>query len=211
MAPRLPNSLARSLTSTSLNPTSTSTSIITSPAPLLSHTPLSHTPSRAATLIRRPRRPYAFTQLVQQSDGSTFTVRTASPIGLYKSAKDSRNHVLWNPSEKALQDVEVDEAGKLAAFRSRFGRGWDTVAPASETVDAAAGAGGKEAAAREGVKGEGDAAKADAKNAAPEPAKDTESGGYDALSDLISGYAKDLPDLPWKPVGKGGKKKGEKE
>ncbi|KAI1342188.1 hypothetical protein F5Y15DRAFT_334184 [Xylariaceae sp. FL0016] len=90
-----------------------------------SRTPLSHTPIRHATLIRRPRRPYTFTQIVQLSDGSTFTMRTSSPHALYKSTKDSRNHIMWQPSEKSLKNVEVDEAGKLAAFRGRFGRSWD--------------------------------------------------------------------------------------
>ncbi|OTA53059.1 hypothetical protein K449DRAFT_311564, partial [Hypoxylon sp. EC38] len=93
--------------------------------PKPSHTPLSHTPSRAATIIRRPRRPYTFTQLVQQTDGSTYTIRTTSPLALYKSTKDTRNHILWQPSDRSLRNVEVDEAGKLAAFRGRFGRGWD--------------------------------------------------------------------------------------
>lgn len=32
---------------------------------------------------------------------------------------------MWQPSEKSLRNVELDEAGKLAAFRERFGRGYD--------------------------------------------------------------------------------------
>src|SRR5688572_18650054 len=72
---------------------------------------------RHATFVPRHRRPYHFTQLVQLSDGSTFTVRTTMPQALYKSNKDSRNHILWQPSEKTLKNLEVDEAGKLAAFR----------------------------------------------------------------------------------------------
>jgi len=32
---------------------------------------------------------------------------------------------MWNPSSERLLNVEEDEAGRLAAFRSRFGRGWD--------------------------------------------------------------------------------------
>ena len=35
-------------------------------------------------------------------------------------ALDSRNHILWNPTERSLRNVEVDEACKLAAFRERF-------------------------------------------------------------------------------------------
>ncbi|KAI1825588.1 hypothetical protein F4861DRAFT_182972 [Xylaria intraflava] len=123
MATRIPGSLPRRPTTVlSVSPLSkhTATAYL---AP--SQTPLSHTPSRAATLIRRPKRPYTFTQLVQLSDGSTYTMRTSSPLGLYKSTKDTRNHLLWNPNEKSLQNVEVDEAGKLAAFRGRFGHGWD--------------------------------------------------------------------------------------
>lgn len=44
---------------------------------------------------------------------------------MYKSTKDIRNTPLWNPSSQKLLDVEEDEAGKLAAFRAKFGRGWD--------------------------------------------------------------------------------------
>ncbi|KAI0117871.1 hypothetical protein GGR51DRAFT_269884 [Nemania sp. FL0031] len=158
MATRLPSALPRRpTTALSFNPLTTPSASTPYLAP--SHTPLSHTPSRAATLIKRPRRPYSFTQLVQLSDGSTYTMRTHSPMGMYKSTKDTRNHILWNPNEKSLQNVEVDEAGKLAAFRERFGRGWD-------------------AAAAEGAPG---------KDGKPTAGKDVGSG--DALTDLISGYA----------------------
>ncbi|KAI1284398.1 hypothetical protein F5Y07DRAFT_2551 [Xylaria sp. FL0933] len=172
MATRLPSALPRRPT-TSL-PFSQPHITPTTP----SHTPLSYTPSRAATLIRRPRRPYAFTQLVQLSDGSTFTMRTASPLGMYKSTKDTRNHALWNPHEKSLQNVEVDEAGKLAAFRERFGRGWDTAVETAveETTPQTQGAGA----------GEGEGAKTATKDAGG-AAKDTGSG--DVLADLIAGYA----------------------
>ncbi|KAL8781575.1 MAG: hypothetical protein Q9213_005961 [Squamulea squamosa] len=80
---------------------------------------------RHATLLRRPKRPYTFTQLVTLSDGSTFTHRTTSPAPVYKSTKDTRNTALWNPSSQKLLNVEADEAGRLRAFRERFGRGWD--------------------------------------------------------------------------------------
>ena len=80
---------------------------------------------RHATSIARPRRPYTFTQLVQHSDGSTYTRRTTSPNPLYRAAKDTRNNILWQPSERSLRNVELDEAGRLAAFRNRFGRGYD--------------------------------------------------------------------------------------
>jgi hypothetical protein len=80
---------------------------------------------RHATLLRRPKRPYTFTQLITLSDGSSFTLRTTNPQPVYKSAKDIRNSPLWNPSSQKLLNVEEDEAGKLAAFRTKFGRGWD--------------------------------------------------------------------------------------
>ncbi|KAI2643402.1 hypothetical protein GGS21DRAFT_496138 [Xylaria nigripes] len=166
MATRLPSALARRPTpALSFSPLNahTSTAYL---AP--SHTPLSHTPSRAATLIRRPKRPYTFTQLVQLSDGSTYTMRTSSPLALYKSTKDTRNHVKWNPNEKSLQNVEVDEAGKLAAFRERFGRNWDSAAADDD--------------------------KASGKNA--EGTEKERSG--DGLADLVSEYGVDTPELPTK-------------
>lgn len=83
---------------------------------------------RHATFIPRARRPYTFTQLVQLSDGSTYTMRTTSPAPMYRAVKDTRNTLLWQPSEKSLRNVELDEAGKLAAFRDRFGRGFDASA-----------------------------------------------------------------------------------
>ncbi|KAL5340805.1 hypothetical protein BJX70DRAFT_360462 [Aspergillus crustosus] len=90
------------------------------------------TQCRHATLLRRPKRPYTFTQLITLSDGSTFTHRTSSPLPVYRSTKDTRNSLLWNPSSSRLMNLEDDEAGRLAAFRARFGRGFDvsSVAPA---------------------------------------------------------------------------------
>lgn len=109
----------------------------------------------------RSRRPYTFTQLVQLSDGSTYTMRTTSPAAIFRSTKDTRNHALWQPSDSSLRNVEVDEAGKLAAFRARFGRSWDVDAPESKEEVEASGA----------EKGE-------------------ETGmDYDTFADLISGYA----------------------
>lgn len=81
---------------------------------------------RHATHITRHRRPYTFTQLVQLSDGSTYTMRTTSPLGLYRSTRDTRNTLTWQPSEKSLRNLEADEAGKLAAFRQRFGHSFDS-------------------------------------------------------------------------------------
>ncbi|KAI0456991.1 hypothetical protein F5B21DRAFT_105548 [Xylaria acuta] len=185
MATRLPGALPRRpTTALPLSPL-THTSATGYQAP--SHTPLSRTPSRAATLIRRPRRPYSFTQLVQLSDGSTYTMRTSSPLGMYKSTKDTRNHALWNPNEKSLQNVEVDEAGKLAAFRGRFGRGWDSVAAVEGTTTPA----GKEG--REGAPAAASAA--------------SDAGTGDALADLIAGYAGGMDELPMSSTPKKEKKK----
>ncbi|KAI1266663.1 hypothetical protein F5Y18DRAFT_362875 [Xylariaceae sp. FL1019] len=157
----------------------------------LSHTPLSHTPSRAATLIKRPRRPYTFTQLVQLSDGSTYTMRTSSPLGLYKSTKDPRNHILWQPTDKSLRNVEVDEAGKLAAFRSRFGSGWD----APEAVDVENVTVEEVDTKRKGKKGELIKEKDVQVKDVPKQVQKEEGYG-DALADLISGYAVGVPELP---------------
>ncbi|KAI1422240.1 hypothetical protein F5Y12DRAFT_645348 [Xylaria sp. FL1777] len=195
MATRLPSALPRRPTTIALpfsplKTTSTHASTAYQAPP--SHTPLSRTPSRAATLIRRPRRPYSFTQLVQLSDGSTYTMRTASPLGLYRSTKDTRNHALWNPSEKSLQNVEVDEAGKLAAFRERFGRGWDAPAPLGEEEEESSAAGGKNK-------------KGDAAGTAAGAGGNVGSG--DALADLIAGYAVGVPELPAGSAPAGGKKK----
>lgn len=89
---------------------------------------------RHASLLRRPKRPYTFTQLVTLSDGSTFVQRTTSPQPVYRSTKDVRNSPLWNPTSEKLLNVEEDEAGRLKRFRGRFGRGWDaeTVTDAEE-------------------------------------------------------------------------------
>lgn len=169
--------------------------------------PLAHAPQpssqqvRHASYVLRSRRPYQFTQLVQLSDGSTYTMRTTSPVALYKAAKDSRNHILWQPSEKSLRNVEVDEAGKLAAFRERYGKAWDLGGPSTqageEQPQADAPALGA-ASAKEGVKGEAaKAGKVEAKEAKPEEDKAKapveaaapEEDPFDSLVDLISAYA----------------------
>ncbi|KAK9780164.1 hypothetical protein SCAR479_02801 [Seiridium cardinale] len=126
----------------------------------------------------RRKRPYLFTQLVQLSDGSTYTMRTTSPYALYKSTKDTRNHLMWNPSAKELKNVEVDEAGKLAAFRGRFGRSWDLPAGAEEEGEA----GGN---AAEGTK------------------KVVDEDAF-SLDDLVSRYA--IPVKDEKPKSEKGKK-----
>jgi len=80
---------------------------------------------RHASLLRRPKRPYTFTQLITLSDGSTFLHRTTSPQPIYRSTKDTKNSPLWNPSSQKLMNIEEDEAGRLRRFRRRFGRGFD--------------------------------------------------------------------------------------
>lgn len=90
---------------------------------------------RHASLLRRPKRPYTFTQLVTLSDGSTFLQRTTSPMPVHRSTKDVRNNPLWNPSSHKLLNIEEDEAGRLARFRERFGRGWDAEATAGKNEE----------------------------------------------------------------------------
>ncbi|KAG5918575.1 hypothetical protein E4U61_001630 [Claviceps capensis] len=133
---------------------------------------------RHATFIERPRRPYKFTQLVTLSDGSTYTMRTTSPASVYRSTKDSRNTLLWQPSDRSLRNVELDEAGKLAAFRERFGRAFD----ASKSLE------------KEEGQVQEQEQKASAAPAEDEPAEDD-------FSDLITAYAtevttSDEPTIP---------------
>jgi len=39
---------------------------------------------------------------------------------------------MWNPSSQKLMNIEEDEAGRLARFRERFGRGWDAEATSEQ-------------------------------------------------------------------------------
>lgn len=39
---------------------------------------------------------------------------------------------MWNPSSQKLLNIEEDEAGRLARFRERFGRGWDAESTAAQ-------------------------------------------------------------------------------
>src|SRR5271156_4305318 len=84
---------------------------------------------RNARVLRRPKRPYTFSQLVTLSDGSAFMMRTTSPLPVYRSTRDTKNAPLWNPNSKELLNVEEDEAGRLAGFRARFGRAFDSETP----------------------------------------------------------------------------------
>jgi hypothetical protein len=146
---------------------------------------------RHATEVVRPKRPYTFTQIVQLSDGSTYTTRSTSPAPVHRSTKDTRNHLTWQPSEVSLKNVEVDEAGKLASFRGRFGSMYD-LADEPEAADATG------AAAGAGKAGE-DAGKDD-------------GASIDNLSDLMATYVRDDPNLKGgqvasNSVAKKGKKK----
>jgi len=50
---------------------------------------------------------------------------TTSPRGVFRTTKDTRNHPLWNESDAAVMGLEEDEAGKLKAFRNKYGHGFD--------------------------------------------------------------------------------------
>ncbi|KAJ5190519.1 uncharacterized protein N7498_009504 [Penicillium cinerascens] len=141
---------------------------------------------RHATLLRRPKRPYTFTQLITLSDGSAFTHRTTSPAPVYRSTRDTRNSLLWNPSSSKLMNVEEDEAGRLAAFRARFGRSFDANTPVAETSSSS-----KDPATK---KAEEEAAKAQAQ---------AEQEEEDNLLDLISSFGQNEPQ----PTGKMAEKK----
>ncbi|KAK8079326.1 hypothetical protein PG994_003133 [Apiospora phragmitis] len=184
MASRLPTALPRRPTTSTLSPFNTLAPQTTSSTGIIPT--LQQTQTRNATLIRRPKRPYTFTQVIQLSDGSAYTMRTCSPHSLYKSSKDTRNHVLWNPSEKTLKNIEVDEAGKLAAFRGRYGRGWDAQSPEVEARPQAAAPGGD--AGNKGGDGKKEAAKADSSF------EEKFDSSYDPLGNLISQYSVGVPE-----------------
>lgn len=158
-------------------PSSTSVLLSSTPRPTASRiarqaTQHQHQQVRHATEVVRPKRPYTFTQIVQLSDGSTYTTRSTSPAPVHRSTKDTRNHLLWQPSEVSLKNVELDEAGKLASFRSRFGTAYD-LADEPEDADAARAAGGN----------------------GPKDAGKDEGGALDNLSDLMATYVRDEPNL----------------
>lgn len=106
-------------------PTTSTMSLLSPLRPSSSSLSKSANQIRHASLLRRPKRPYTFTQMITLSDGSTYLHRTTSPMPIYRSTKDTKNNPLWNPSSQKLANVEEDEAGRLKRFRGRFGRGWD--------------------------------------------------------------------------------------
>ncbi|KAG8158792.1 hypothetical protein KVR01_011235 [Diaporthe batatas] len=173
-------------------PSSTSALLTTTSRPTASRTTTArHAAAAAAQQVRhatevaRPKRPYTFTQIVQLSDGSTYTTRSTSPAPVLRSTKDTRNHLTWQPSEASLKNVEVDEAGKLASFRSRFGSMYDLAegGPEDGAADEAAAAGGKKKKedAKDVVGGGG--------------GEEDDSGAMDNLSDLMATYVRDEPSL----------------
>ncbi|CAG8028732.1 unnamed protein product [Penicillium salamii] len=162
-------SMHTSLRRTAASITTSTTTILPSRLPQSSTTFIC-SQCRHATLLRRPKRPYTFTQLITLSDGSTFTHRTTSPAPIYRSTRDTRNSVLWNPSSSKLMNVEDDEAGRLAAFRAKFGRSYDAAAPPTDDNSA------------------------DAKQEAAE-AKAAQAE-EDSMLDLISSFGKRAPPPP---------------
>lgn len=51
---------------------------------------------------------------------------------------------MWQPSMASLRNVEEDEAGRLRAFREKFGRGWDADTTGAEKGEGVAGQDGAE-------------------------------------------------------------------
>ncbi|KAH8697752.1 hypothetical protein BGW36DRAFT_359529 [Talaromyces proteolyticus] len=156
-------------------------STLSRPSPIPSTTTYICNQCRHATLLRRPKRPYTFTQLITLSDGSTYLHRTTSPIPVYRSTRDTRNSLLWNPTSKKLVNMEEDEAGRLAAFRARFGRSYDANSGNVEDESAAVAKGDKSQ-----TQAEKDAA-AKARAQAEAELQEEE----DNLLDLISSFGQD--------------------
>ncbi|KAK2768561.1 hypothetical protein FQN54_000417 [Arachnomyces sp. PD_36] len=171
-------------TSTLTKTTPTTTTTSTTPT-----TTFICTQCRHATLLRRPKRPYTFTQLITLSDGSTFLHRTTSPQSVYRSTRDTKNAPLWNPTSEKLLNVEKDEAGRLAAFRNKFGRGFDAGGSGGEGKSGGVGAG----------EGEGEGGDKAKKAQAEEDAK-AEEEEDDYFLDLISTFGQEQD-----PQLKGGK------
>lgn len=148
--------------------------------------PLAASQRRQASYIPRPLLPPQFTQLVRQSDGATFTWRTSSPLPLHStvSQRDSRNHPLWQPSDASLKGIEADEAGRLRAFRGRYGRGWDLATGEEEEQE-------RQSAAvmGDGAVTEADLAKEKEEERVLAAEVEEEDAEDESLGDLISSYA----------------------
>lgn len=173
---------------------------------------------RHATAVERPKRPFTWTQIIQLSDGSTFTTRTTTPFPVFRSTKDTRNHARWQPTNASLQNVEVDEAGKLARFRQRFGGAFD-LAPGQAMTDKAPSREQAAAAARANV-GKGGKKKADELKKAEEEKKAAAAeaeaeaakiGEEDMFTDLMASYVIDEPQLRGGKIASKDSKKGKKK
>lgn len=202
---------------------SSSTLLTSSSRPTTANTPhtfLSASPCqvRHATEIVRPKRPYTWTQIIQLSDGSTYTTRSTSPQPVYRSTKDTRNHLKWQPTEVSLQNVELDEAGKLAGFRQRFGTAFDLAPGAAlaakemqedaERQEAHAKTKGKKAAALEETIKLAEAKEKEAAEAAEKEAAEAE----DSFESLMASYVREQPSLKGGQVaGKGFNSKNKKK
>lgn len=103
---------------------------------------------------------------------------------MYRSTKDTRNHLTWQPSEVSLKNIEVDEAGKLASFRGRFGTQYDL---GEDPV-------ADEAIVKKDSKASKDA-KAEAEAEAEAERKEKEKDAVDSFSELMASYVREEPSL----------------
>lgn len=92
---------------------------------------------------------------------------------------------MWNPSSPKLVNFEVDEAGRLAAFRARFGRSFDAGTAEEEVVEKA-------------EQGEGETEKEKRKQDQQQQLEEED----DNLLDLISSFGQEEAPLP-EPKAKG--------
>lgn len=169
---------------------------------------------RHATEVARPKRAFTWTQIVQLSDGSTYTTRSTSPLPVYRSTKDTRNHLKWQPSEASLQNVEVDEGGKLAGFRSRFGLGYDLAGGVETTKkeEAQDSERGRRSKQKVGKKARAAAeARKKKRGEEPEEAPTVVVEEEDSFTSLLGSYVVDQPHLKGGQVSvKTSSKKGKK-
>ncbi|KAJ4389077.1 hypothetical protein N0V93_006539 [Gnomoniopsis smithogilvyi] len=213
---KLPTSLLpRSLPSSTLLTSSSRPTTANTPHAVFAARPCQ---VRHATEIVRPKRPYTWTQIVQLSDGSTYTTRTTSPLPVYRSTKDTRNHLKWQPSEVSLQNVEVDEAGKLAGFRQRFGTAFDLTPGAALAAKEMKEDAERNAAQAKTAKGKKSSALEEAKIAeekekeAAEAAAKEAVAAEDSFESLMASYVREQPNLKGGQVaGKGFNSKNKKK
>lgn len=111
-----------------------------------------------------------------------------------------RNHPLWNPRVARLTEVEDDDAGKLRAFRERYGRVWDNRVMAEREVQEAGARGSAAKAAAAAIEDEAGGEKLGDKE---EDGKEGVKGlvqprqqPVDNLMDLISGGYEQLSKGP---------------